>query len=169
VNKDEQRFVEKFSYTELRVLSGVVAGQTNFEIAKETGFSETHVSTCFSRCRDKMGVLNRVEAALYIARHPGIEAALKRLCDLGMTEAERQLFASLNRKQRRVLFELMAGDRNQDIAKRLRTTEQCIKNAFRQIFDKTGMGNRLELALFMVNHPNLMKAIEAVTSGGGEQ
>jgi DNA-binding NarL/FixJ family response regulator len=49
----------------------------------------------------------------------------------------------------RVVTELVRrGLRNRQIAERLGTTEEAVKNWLRRIFNKTGMGSRLELALW---------------------
>jgi hypothetical protein len=40
----------------------------------------------------------------------------------------------------------------------LKTTEQVIKNYLRSIYDKTGVGDRLELALFTIHHRVLARA-----------
>jgi DNA-binding NarL/FixJ family response regulator len=44
------------------------------------------------------------------------------------------------------------GCKNREIGLRLRTTEQVIKNCLRTIYDKAGVNDRLELALFTINH-----------------
>lgn len=41
---------------------------------------------------------------------------------------------------------------NRDIAGKLRTSEQVIKNHLRNIFDKLGVWSRLELALYVASH-----------------
>lgn len=49
------------------------------------------------------------------------------------------------------------GRRNREIALRLKTTEQVIKNYLGHIFDKTGVSDRLELALFTIHHKVLAR------------
>jgi DNA-binding NarL/FixJ family response regulator len=44
------------------------------------------------------------------------------------------------------------GYKNREIAARLGTSEQAVKNNLRHIFDKTGVYGRLELALFVMHH-----------------
>ena len=44
---------------------------------------------------------------------------------------------------------------------RLATTEQVIKNYLRSIYDKTGVSDRLELALFTIHHRMLAEAAAA--------
>lgn len=41
---------------------------------------------------------------------------------------------------------------NRDIAKRMGTTEQVVKNYLRSTFDKLGVWSRLELALYVAGH-----------------
>jgi DNA-binding NarL/FixJ family response regulator len=41
--------------------------------------------------------------------------------------------------------------RNKEIASQLGTTEQVIKNYLRKIYDKLGVSDRLELALYWLN------------------
>ena len=52
----------------------------------------------------------------------------------------------------------MQGCKNKEIASQLGTKEQVIKNYLRSIFDKTGVSDRLELALFTLHHRVLAEA-----------
>lgn len=56
----------------------------------------------------------------------------------------------LSLKQWRIIRLVTEGMKNQEIAREVGTTEQGIKNYLRDIFDETGMNNRLELALWYV-------------------
>lgn len=53
-------------------------------------------------------------------------------------------------RELRVIALLAEGCTNREIAKIIRTTENVVNNYLRTIFDKTGMWNRLELALWFV-------------------
>ena len=53
----------------------------------------------------------------------------------------------LTPKEMRIVALIVQGCKNREIAIRLKTTEQVIKNYLRSIYDKTGVGDRLELAL----------------------
>src|ERR1700677_4162949 len=53
---------------------------------------------------------------------------------------------------------IVQGCKNREIASRLKTTEQVIKNYLRSIYDKTGVSDRLELALFTLHHRVLAEA-----------
>jgi DNA-binding NarL/FixJ family response regulator len=44
------------------------------------------------------------------------------------------------------------GRTNPEIAAKLGTTEQVIKNHLRNVFDKLGVWSRLELALYVASH-----------------
>jgi DNA-binding NarL/FixJ family response regulator len=58
---------------------------------------------------------------------------------------------------------IVQGYKNKEIATRLGTTEQVIKNYLRNVYDKVGVSDRLELALFTIHHRILAEAAAAVT------
>ena len=64
----------------------------------------------------------------------------------------------LTPKEMRIVALIVQGCKNREIAIRLKTTEQVIKNYLRSIYDKTGVGDRLELALFTIHHRVLAQA-----------
>jgi DNA-binding NarL/FixJ family response regulator len=53
------------------------------------------------------------------------------------------------------------GMRNKEIAQEVGTTEQVIKNYLRKIYDKLGVSDRLELALYCIHHRLMEKAAGA--------
>jgi DNA-binding CsgD family transcriptional regulator len=57
----------------------------------------------------------------------------------------------LTPKQFRVALLLTSGLKNSEIGMILRTTENVIKNILRDIYDRSGCSNRVELALLMVH------------------
>ncbi len=73
----------------------------------------------------------------------------------------------LSDRELRIIAAIVQGYKNREIAMQLFTTEQVIKNALRNIFDKIGVSDRLELALFVVHHRMLAQATAslAVTPG----
>ncbi len=71
----------------------------------------------------------------------------------------------LTPKELKIVALIVQGCKNKEIAVRLNTTEQVIKNYLRSIYDKTGVSDRLELALFTIHHRMLAEAAQAV----GEQ
>lgn len=74
--------------------------------------------------------------------------------------------ARLSKKELQIIGLLLKGYKNKDIADELKNSEQVIKNYLRSIFDKTGVSDRLELALFTLHHRTLLDAvgISATTS-----
>jgi two-component system, NarL family, nitrate/nitrite response regulator NarL len=75
--------------------------------------------------------------------------------NFGLTERELQIVATI-----------ASGFTNRDIAKEFSISEQTVKHHLTNIFDKTGVSNRLELALFAINHrlPNMPVIEEASLS-----
>jgi DNA-binding NarL/FixJ family response regulator len=71
----------------------------------------------------------------------------------------------LTPKELKIVALIVQGCKNKEIASRLTTTEQVVKNYLRSIYDKTGVSDRLELALFTIHHRILAEAAQAV----GEQ
>jgi len=62
----------------------------------------------------------------------------------------------------RIIAAVVQGYKNRDIAAQLYTSEQMVKNALRNIFDKIGVSDRLELALFTIHHRILAQATASV-------
>lgn len=58
----------------------------------------------------------------------------------------------LTPKEMQIVALIVQGCKNKDIAAQLNTKEQVIKNYLRGIYDKTGVSDRLELALFTLHH-----------------
>jgi DNA-binding NarL/FixJ family response regulator len=63
----------------------------------------------------------------------------------------------LSPKETAIITCITQGKRNKEIAFQLRTTEQVIKNYLRKIYDKLGVSDRLELALYCL-HNKIIKA-----------
>lgn len=68
----------------------------------------------------------------------------------------------LTPKEMKIVALIVQGCKNREIAARLKTTEQVIKNYLRSIYDKTGVSDRLELALFTIHHRVLAQAAAEV-------
>jgi two-component system nitrate/nitrite response regulator NarL len=58
----------------------------------------------------------------------------------------------LTPRELEIITLVVAGYSNPDIAQRFSISEQTVKHHISNIFDKLGVSNRLELALFAVNH-----------------
>jgi DNA-binding NarL/FixJ family response regulator len=64
----------------------------------------------------------------------------------------------LTPKEMKIVGLIVQGYKNKEIAQVLGTTEQVIKNYLRSVYDKTGVSDRLELALFTIHHRVLAEA-----------
>ena len=67
------------------------------------------------------------------------------------TPAQTNTFG-LSPREREVLGLVVEGCTNREVAARLGIGEETVKRHMTNIFDKTGVGNRLELALFAIHH-----------------
>lgn len=68
----------------------------------------------------------------------------------------------LTPKELQIVALVADGHKNKGIAEMLGTKEQVVKNYLRSIYDKTGVSDRLELALFTVHHRALAEAAAQV-------
>lgn len=66
-------------------------------------------------------------------------------------EHERKTFG-LTRRELDIVGAIVAGYSNKDIARKLAISEDTVKHHLTNVFDKTGVSSRLELALFAVHH-----------------
>ncbi len=66
----------------------------------------------------------------------------------------------LTPKEMQIVALIVQGCKNKDIAQQLGTKEQVIKNYLRSIYDKIGVNDRLELALFTLHHRLLAEAAQ---------
>ncbi len=68
----------------------------------------------------------------------------------------------LSQKELAIITCITRGMRNKEIAFQVGTTEQVIKNYLRKVYDKLGVSDRLELALYCLHHQLLKKyAVDA--------
>jgi two-component system, NarL family, nitrate/nitrite response regulator NarL len=58
----------------------------------------------------------------------------------------------LTRRELNIVEAVISGASNKEIATRLALSEQTVKNYFSSIFEKLGVSNRLEVAMFAVKH-----------------
>jgi len=66
--------------------------------------------------------------------------------------------SNLSDKELRIVGLVTQGMKNKDIAQDIGTTEQVIKNYLRKVYDKLGVSDRLELALYCIHHKLLHEA-----------
>ena len=60
--------------------------------------------------------------------------------------------ATLSTREREIVGLIAQGFKNKDMAERLFISEQTVKNHLHNIFDKLGVSDRLELALYAIHH-----------------
>ena len=72
----------------------------------------------------------------------------------------------LSPKELAIIGCITQGKRNKEIAFQMGTTEQVIKNYLRKIYDKLGVSDRLELALYCLHH-QLDKPLSAEQASSG--
>jgi DNA-binding NarL/FixJ family response regulator len=82
-------------------------------------------------------------------RLPDQEKALRKaLADGGQETGD----FDLSPREREIIVALAEGMSNRDIAERFKLSEVTVKHHLNSIFDKCGVSNRLELALFALRH-----------------
>ncbi len=72
----------------------------------------------------------------------------------------------LNERELQIVGFIVRGCKNREIADEIGTKEQVVKNYLRAIYDKTGVSDRLELALFALHHRTLAEAAAKATEPG---
>src|ERR1700733_11610246 len=71
----------------------------------------------------------------------------------------------LSPKELSIIACITQGKRNKEIAYQLGTTEQVIKNYLRKVYDKLGVSDRLQLALYCLHHQLHKKSAGTVPAG----
>lgn len=77
-------------------------------------------------------------------------AALRGLLPTGADERPRSF--GLTRRELEIVAAIVEGCTNRDIAQKFTLSEDTVKHHLTHVFDKLGVSNRLELAMFAVNH-----------------
>jgi two-component system, NarL family, nitrate/nitrite response regulator NarL len=95
-----------------------------------------------------------VMAGQYWVGRESVSDLVKALRSVGnpADQAQRTPDFGLTRRELEIVRLVIAGYSNPDIADRCSISEQTVKHHVSNIFDKLGVSNRLELALFAVNH-----------------
>jgi two-component system, NarL family, nitrate/nitrite response regulator NarL len=74
----------------------------------------------------------------------------------------------LTHRELELVSAIVEGATNKDISRQLGLSEQTVKNHLSNIFDKVGVSNRLELALFAIHHRLLEQAPDAGSRKKGQ-
>ncbi len=67
-------------------------------------------------------------------------------------KADKRKKFGLTKRELEVLTEIVSGYTNKEIAQKLTLSEDTVKHHVTNIFNKLGVSNRLELALYAVHH-----------------
>jgi two-component system nitrate/nitrite response regulator NarL len=98
--------------------------------------------------------IRSVMAGEYWVGRGSVSDLVTTLRELAVSPAEgaRKKSFGLTPREREIISAIVAGYTNKDIAQKFSISEQTVKHHLTNIFDKLGVSNRLELALFAVNH-----------------
>ena len=66
--------------------------------------------------------------------------------------------AQLSQREREIIILIAQGYKNKEIAEKMFITEQTVKNHLHNVFDKLGVSDRLELALYAIHNSLHLKA-----------
>ena len=98
--------------------------------------------------------IRAVMGGQYWVGHEVVSSLVEALRDLlpAADGGDRQDHFGITRREMEVINAIVSGYTNKDIAQKFSLSEQTVKHHLTNIFDKLGVSNRLELALFAVNH-----------------
>jgi DNA-binding NarL/FixJ family response regulator len=122
-----------------RIVELLLQGRTNIDIAGHLHISARSVRSDLNRLFVRFGIRNGIKrvklATLFRQRHAN------RRSDLRTPYL-------LNKREQEIVALVAEGLKNHEIAERMGTTEGVIKNYLGVIYDKLGLWNRVELALW---------------------
>lgn len=136
---------------ERQVAEYVGLGCSSKEIAYTLGLSESAITNCTARVKDKLGMSSKAELVAFFA----LSGFRRKLAETSIAE-ERFLVGSsplinssdlknLSETEREIVALLVAGSTNTDIAARRRASEHTVANQVQSIFRKLGVRSRAEL------------------------
>ncbi len=102
---------------------------------------------------DLVDCLRRVARGARYVQHTNVTTIDAAIDSVGTRVRDR-----LTPKEMQIVALIVQGCKNKEIAALLNTKEQVIKNYLRGIYDKIGVSDRLELALFTLHHRVLLDA-----------
>jgi DNA-binding NarL/FixJ family response regulator len=96
--------------------------------------------------------LRKVAAGEYWLDSQGVRWVLEAYRNQGSRPSGARPKVQLTPKESLIVSCVTQGMKNKEIALRVGTTEQVVKNYLRKVYDKLGVADRLELALYCLNH-----------------
>ncbi len=145
----------KFSRDGLKVGTILLAGQEN-----ECGFSEAFsrgIRGVVLKDADTSLLIREIHCVMEGKIWLGNEAIastgrqLPQLASMSRIPERPRTFA-LTRRELEIVTTIVSGYSNKEIAKEFSINEDTVKHHLTSIFNKTGAGNRLEVALFAIHH-----------------
>ncbi len=112
--------------------------------------------------------LRAVAAGEYWVGHEQMHDVMQAVREPVYTAERADPASRLTTRELEVIAAIVEGAPNKDIAAQFGITEQTVKNHLIHIFDKLGVSNRLELALYAVHHQLLGGAAPAAGSAQGD-
>lgn len=133
------------------LLTGAIDNAQTIE-ALEFGAQGIVMKNCATQLLYKS--IRTVVAGEYWVGREGMTSVVRHLRVLtanAQANAGRKRFG-LTPRELQIVSAIVAGYSNRDIAQRYAVSQDTVKHHLTNIFDKCGVSNRLELALFAVNH-----------------
>jgi two-component system nitrate/nitrite response regulator NarL len=103
--------------------------------------------------------IRRVHAGEFWLDRMTTADVIRRLAKKGTTASNvgarlgiREQSGSLSTREREIVVLVAQGFKNREMAERMFISEQTVKNHLHNIFDKLGVSDRLELALYAIHH-----------------
>jgi len=127
-----------------------------FELGARALVSKESPTSLLFKC------INCVMAGQYWIGHSTVSSliqSLNRIRESAKKEVRPKNYG-LTSKEIKVLAAVVSGYTNKEIASQFSISEQTVKHHLTNIFDKVGVYNRLELALFAIHH-GLMNGVES--------
>jgi DNA-binding NarL/FixJ family response regulator len=157
-------FDTRLSLAPVAALSEVLKHSPNMKVVMLTAQASEEDTVAFLR-RGAAGIADRnIRPELLIRcvrkvwtgelwlSNEGINWLLRAYADQSTRPAPAATRVRLNEKEMLIISGVARGMKNREIALEIGTTEQVVKNYLRKIYDKLGIGDRLELALYCVQH-----------------
>jgi DNA-binding NarL/FixJ family response regulator len=98
--------------------------------------------------------IRTVNDGQYWIGRDSVKDIIKTLRDLAASvrNEQRKYMFGMTAREMEIVAAIAAGETNKDIAKRLSVSEETVKHHLTNIFNKLGVSQRLELALFALKH-----------------
>lgn len=124
---------------------GIVPKQTSTELLLKS-IRKVHAGEFWLDRKSTADVIRR------LAKKGAAPAAAPASANAGARLRLREQGAPLSSREREIVVLVAQGFKNKEMAERMFISEQTVKNHLHNIFDKLGVSDRLELALYAIHH-----------------